>query len=113
VLFPHCASDVHVATHRFVVVLQVSPASPQSPLATHWTHRFVVALQCARVVKFVQFASAVHCTQRIVVVSQAGVAPPIPMHCVLEVQETTQRFVVMSHVSPASPQLAAVRHCTH
>ena len=60
-----------------------------------------------------QLASLVHCTHSIVVVLQAGVPPPAVMHCVLLVQDTTQRLVAGLQTRPASPQLALVRHCTH
>ena len=55
--------------------------------------------------------SAVHCTQRFVVVLQT-VPVMDPAHSAFIVHEMTQRFVVVSQAIPASPQLASLRHCT-
>jgi hypothetical protein len=66
-----------------------------------------------RVAENVQFVSLVHCTQRLVDVSQTGVPPPAAAHCVSLVHEMTQRLVVVLQIMPASPQLAFVRHSTH
>jgi hypothetical protein len=107
----HCVSAVQDTTQRFVVMSQTRPASPQSALATHWTHRLVVVLQRVPPPAPVQLVSVVHCTHRFVVVLQT-VPVPEPAHWALAVQVMTQRFVVMSQAIPASPQLALLRHCT-
>ena len=108
----HCVSAVQETTHRFVVVSQARPASPQSESPTHWTHRLVVVLQCVPPAPApVQLVSAVHWTQRFVVVLQT-VPVTDPAHSAFIVHEMTQRFVVVSQAIPASPQLASLRHCT-
>ena len=112
----HWVDEVQPVAQRPVARLHTRPASPQSLLLAHWTHWFLVVLQ--RLVVGLpptggQLALVVHCTQRFVVVLQAGV-PPAPAHWAFAVHDTTQVFVAVSQAMvPASPQLLLLTHWTH
>ena len=61
-----------------------------------------------------QLAFARHSTHRMVVVLQWSAIPPGPMpHCASAVQDTTQRFVIVSQARPASPHCESAVHATH